>query len=263
MGKQIIHIKAPDEDAREAKEAWGEVQSLGHGQGKEQKKRMILNAWCTKSKNIKLRINARFYKKHKKETTIIIIIIRVCHRIKDKTFGSSFWNVVQGITSKNTRGVELRWKTRKQLEDIFGVQTEDMIEVLPKRLHPANNRIEQWRLSDDYASMEVEKTKSRKVTGSRKLTDGQASGLRDAMDLNITDNTMHEVEKDFEDPAFKKMLEDPEFDADVLPSKGMLRDNKSVVGSKGGKDAPKATLEERMELQERTNNYLNIQSQRP
>jgi hypothetical protein len=119
-----------------------------------------------------------------------------------------------------------------------------MEDVLPRRKHPANPKIEQWRLSEDYATMAVEKHKSHKTTGSRKLNDGQAQGLREAMDLQVNDETMCDMERNFEDPRFKKMLEDPEFQ-DLLPAK--IRDEKSVVGSK--KDGGKASLEDRMDLQ--------------
>lgn len=119
-----------------------------------------------------------------------------------------------------------------------------MESVLPRRKHPANPKIEQWRLSEDYATMAVEKHKSHKTTGSKKITEVQAQGLLDAMDLTMNDDTMGDMDKNFEDPKFKKMLEDPEYQ-DVLPSK--IKDDKSVAGSK--KEGGKASLEEKMALE--------------
>jgi hypothetical protein len=132
------------------------------------------------------------------------------------------------------------------VQDIFGDEAEEMMSVLPRRKHPANPKVEQWRLSEDYATMAVEKSKSHKTTATRKLNQPQADALMDAMDLTMNDETLMDMEKNFEDPKFKNMIEDSEF-AELLP--GKIKDDKSVAGSKGGKDGGKASLEDRMELQ--------------
>ena len=68
--------------------------------------------------------------------------------------------------------------------------------------------------------MEIEKSKAFKHSASKKLSDKQAEGLRDAMDLMITDDTMEQLETEFEDPSFKKLLEDLIAELCPLPPHG-------------------------------------------
>ena len=120
--------------------------------------------------------------------------------------------------------------------------------------------------------MEVEKSKAFKHSASKKLSDKQAAGLRDAMDLMITDDTMEQLETEFEDPSFKKLLEDliaelcplpphgwqefehilfvsqdPDFDLDkaMLPSKPAIKD----AGAKSSA-GDKLKLENKMDLED-------------
>ena len=94
------------------------------------------------------------------------------------------------------------------MEDIFGAQAEEMCGVCPSRPHPANQKVRQWRVSEDYATMEVEKSKGYRTTSSNKSTAAQADGLKNAMDLTVNDDTLEQLECDFENANFKKMLEE-------------------------------------------------------
>lgn len=94
------------------------------------------------------------------------------------------------------------------MDDIFGIQSDEMCEVCPTRPHPANPKVKQWRVGEDYCTMQVEKAKGYRTTGSQKLTGAQAEGLKNAMDLCITDDTLQQLECDFENPNYKKMLEE-------------------------------------------------------
>ena len=122
-------MQAPSEGAVQAKEAWDELKGLGPKQGKEEKKRVLLNAWSV-SQTEQLQ-----------STIYIINKTLVATRIKDRSFGQSFFTTIQTITSNNKRGVELRWKTRKQMVDIFGDQAEEMMGCCPARSHPANPKV--------------------------------------------------------------------------------------------------------------------------
>lgn len=157
----------------EAQEAWKDVSALPPGSGKESKKRAILNVW-----------------------------------LKERTFGAAFWNVVSSITTKNSKNVELRWKTAKQLQDIFGDEADTMKEALPSRPHPQQPRITQWRLPEDYSTMAIEKGKSRSASGSQKLNSSQFEGLTDAIDnIKFDQNFIAELEKEFEHADNKMVLE--------------------------------------------------------
>jgi hypothetical protein len=56
------------------------------------------------------------------------------NRLKDRTFGSVFWNQAKSVSSLNSKIKEARWKTAKQLEDIFGAEADEMKKVLPRHI---------------------------------------------------------------------------------------------------------------------------------
>jgi len=59
-------------------------------------------------------------------------------RLKDRSFGSNFWNKAKSVTSQNSKIKEARWKTAKQLEDIFGAEADQMKTVLPRHILQAS-----------------------------------------------------------------------------------------------------------------------------
>ena len=127
-------------------------------------------------------------------------------RIKDKTFGANFFNMIQGLTTSSSKGVDVRWKTRKQLEDIFGEDTPEMMQSLPSRPHPSCAKVQQWRLPEDYTNMQVKQTKEYKVTGATKISGDQTEALQEAMSMNMDEEFMRAFEKDFDDPSNEDML---------------------------------------------------------
>ncbi len=56
-----------------------------------------------------------------------------CYRLKDNSFGSVFWSQAKSVVSTNSKVKEARWKTSKQLEDVFGAEAEEMKKVLPRQ----------------------------------------------------------------------------------------------------------------------------------
>ena len=56
-----------------------------------------------------------------------------CNRLKDNSFGSVFWSQAKSVVSTNSKVKEARWKTSKQLEDVFGAEAEEMKKVLPRQ----------------------------------------------------------------------------------------------------------------------------------
>lgn len=127
-------------------------------------------------------------------------------RIKDKTFGANFFNMIQGLTTSSSKGVDVRWKTKKQLEDIFGEEAGQMMVALPTRAHPSCASVKQWRLPEDYSNMQVKQTKEYKVTGATKISGDQTEALQDAMNMNMDEEFMRAFEKDFEDPSNEDLL---------------------------------------------------------
>jgi hypothetical protein len=62
-------------------------------------------------------------------------------RLKDRTFGACFWQSVASIVQVNSKSKEMRWKTTKQLEDIFGEEADSMKAHLSQRRHPKNPKV--------------------------------------------------------------------------------------------------------------------------
>lgn len=151
----------------------------------------------------------------------------LCDRLKDKTFGACFWQSVSSIVQVNSKSKEMRWKTTKQLEDVFGEEAETMKASLPQRRHPKNARVHvhvcqpaitmqlifsncfhsfvcqvcQWLLEDDFSTMSILKQKTNSVSNASKLSQAQAEGLDDAMDFNLDDNAFEGLQHGFSDHA--------------------------------------------------------------
>ena len=130
-------------------------------------------------------------------------LIYLCNRLKDKTFGACFWQSVSSIVQVNSKSKEMRWKTAKQLEDIFGEEAESMKASLPQRRHPKNAKVHvhvcqpaipvqlmflnclhgfvcqvrQWLLEDDFSTMSISKQKTNSVSNASKLSQAQAVQL--------------------------------------------------------------------------------------
>jgi hypothetical protein len=65
------------------------------------------------------------------------------YRLKDRSFGSVFWSQAKSVTSVNSKIKEARWKTAKQLEDVFGPEAEEMKKVLPRHFNGSHHHLMQ------------------------------------------------------------------------------------------------------------------------
>ena len=68
-----------------------------------------------------------------------------------------------------------------------------------RRNHPANDRVRQWLLTDDYAQLSVNNTKEMKVSGASKLNSKQGEALMGAMSLNVVEDLGADFAEDFQD----------------------------------------------------------------
>ena len=68
-----------------------------------------------------------------------------------------------------------------------------------RRNHPANDRVRQWLLTDDYAQLSVNNTKEMKVSGASKLNSKQGEALMGAMSLNVEEDLGADFAEDFQD----------------------------------------------------------------
>ena len=140
------------------------------------------------------------------------------------------------MSSLNSKIKEARWKTAKQLEDIFGAEADQMKTVLPRhtcqvccsykpyfwgwaaglflssysyltiytlevwrRSHPSNDKVRQWLLTDDFGRLSVTNAKELKTSGATKLSQKQGEALMSSMDLSVEDDLGADLAEDFED----------------------------------------------------------------
>ena len=139
------------------------------------------------------------------------------------------------MSSLNSKIKEARWKTAKQLEDIFGSEADQMKTVLPRhiwqvffcishmlevgrhfslpsyiypaicilefcrRSHPNNDKVRQWLLTDDFGHLSVTNAKELKTSGATKLSQKQGEALMASMDLSVEDDLGADLAEDFEE----------------------------------------------------------------
>ena len=75
-----------------------------------------------------------------------------------------------------------------------------------RRVHPKNNKVKQWLLEDDYSKLSIASEKKMTTTAATKITGKQATGLMDAMDVEVDEEFGADVAGDFSDD--QKFLED-------------------------------------------------------
>jgi len=71
--------------------------------------------------------------------------------------------------------------------------------MLQRRSHPANDKVRQWLLTDDYASLAITNAKEMKISGATKVSQKQGEALMASMDLNVEEDLGADLAEDFEE----------------------------------------------------------------
>ena len=104
--------------------------------------------------------------------------------IKDPSFGSAFWTMVQGVELNNKVQKEAKWATKKELSDKYGDELEEMLaaNAFPRKRTPVNNKFWLYLDNHDSSIMEVNKFKTYAASQSQTLDKDQAPALMEAFE---------------------------------------------------------------------------------